>query len=685
MSNSKFLNGEQWDPLESQKRMNKRLMLTADMLNAPVDQVVNGVKQNKPGPAVAPEGGGADKEAAYVFEGILRRIDYDSSAWVAFAKAFECATGGNFGCWAVDLEWSKNDHSFDREIRVREIPNPNESVWFDPAAVKQDRSDAMWAIEVVRYGETNYTALFGKAQWEKAKIQHDSWLTRVSDFVGLSDSSGWWSPTDGLQIGKYWKVTIKMETLRMYTNGVAYWDSEDRPKRDAKGKPVIADPDWPSRDVERRTVKWYLTDGVHILKQGDWNGEYIPLFPVYGRERWVDGKRIITSMIQLAKEAQQAFNYAFTSACEILATVSKTPFLGMVGQFRSKYNQWKTANTELHAFLEYDPVQLSDNTWHTAAPVRPNGEPPIQGILQFCQMCVNAIQRATSVFDPSLGRQKSDQSGKAIEQLQEQSVEGNYHWSENLNIALVHYYKAVLDLVQNEYDAPQVTTILRADGTMEEAYINQEFRSGSDAVGNPVTDHHRIAHGNYSVTVSVGPSAATQRQAAAMRVDGLIKVLPPEMVAQAADLLFKLHDIGPLGDQIADRLVPPAYRDQNDPRAAAAQLAQTMQQNKQLNGIVQKLKNVIATKQPELELRKYVAELQYLEAIQSAQIKAGDNNADRDVEVMEHLTGLAHERASDEAGRIHEVMMNNSQNAHEADMADQQNQDQGESDDNGAS
>lgn len=670
-SNAKFLNLEQWDDLEAQKRRNKRLMLTTDMLNAPVDQVVNGVKQNKPGPSVSPEGNGADKLAADVFEGLLRRIDYDSSAWTAFTTAFECATGSNFGCWAVDIE-SKSLRSFERKIVTRMIPNPNETVFFDPTAIKKDRSDATWAAEVQTYSETLYKAEFGNGK-AKSNIANKGPLKSILAFVDSfrDPSLTRWVTNDGIQVCKYWRVEIETDKLRRYSNGINYLDSEKDtiPARDAHGERVVEDKTRQPQTKYVRKIRWYITDGMDILKKGDWNGQYIPLFPVYGRERWVQGRRYISSMIQGAKNAQQAFNFAFTASCEVLASVPKSPWIGLLGQFKSKYNQWNTANTEIHAILEFDEVELKNNTTYTTAPQRIVQEPPIQAALAFCAMCVNAIQRATSVFDPSLGRQKADQSGKAINELQEQSSEGNFHWSDNLTTTLVHYYRALIDLCQNEYDAPQVIEILRADGTAESVWINKEFVSGKDAQGNDIKDHHHISHGDYGIAVDVGPSAKTMRQAAAMRVDNLVKVLPPELVAQAADLLIQLHDVGPLGDAIADRLVPAAYRDQNDPRQASQQLAQAMQHNQQLTQIVQKLQNAIQTKQPELELKKYVAELQALTQIRVAQEKNNNDEAERDAETLENLTNMAHEAASDSADRIHEMMLETGRQNHETNLA----------------
>lgn len=658
--NLKFLNLDQWEPQEARKRNNKRLMLTADQLNAPVDQIVNSVRQNKPGPVVSPAGGGTDKEAADIMAGILRRIDYDNRSWMCFETAMENATGGNFGCWEVGLEY-KNDRSFSRVITVTSIPNANEMVFFDPSAIEKDRSDALWAIQIVAYSPQKY-----KEQFPESKAAKQGVMKSVRSFFDSfrDNTLGGWVTEDTIQVAKYWKVQFEKETLRMYTNGVCYWDSEaDKIPAGVERKPDV-DP----RYVQKRKVVCYITNGVEFLRKPyDWPGMFIPLFPVYGRERWVENKRFITSMIQGAKQAQQAFNYAFTGACEVLATTTKSPWIGLLGQFKSKYLQWKNANTDIAAFLEYDEVTLANGLIHTAPPTRNVSEPPIQSFLAFCQLCSNAIQRATSVFDPSLGRQKSDQSGRAIQELQEQSVEGNFHWSDSLTITLTHYYRAVADLVQNEYDQPQVMEIIRPDGEAEQAEINREFDAGTDAQGKPIRKHHNIRDGNFAFAVSIGRSAETQRQAAAVKIDALIKVLPPQMVAEAADLIAKLHDLGPLGDAIADRWIPPQYRDANDPKAATAKLAQAMQQNQQLQQIVQKLSEAIRTKRPELELKKYLGELSALTSLRVAQEKNMNDQAQRDSNILEMKLGFAHDMGMQGEDHDQEQEMQESQQQHERD------------------
>ena len=229
-SNYQFLNLSQWDPRELERRQNKRLVLTADQLNAPVDQVVNGVRQNRPGPKVMPEGGGSDIYDADIMEGVMRRVDYENSAWNAWELATECATGGNFGCFEMGLEY-QDSYSFSRRITVSGIPNANECVWFDPEAIQRDRSDAEWAHRVYFLSPEKYLQMFGRETKLGKQIESRMGMGTVLKYIyslpNRGDYSGWVS-NDVIQVSKFYRVDRKYDTLRQYTDGVERLDSEKK-------------------------------------------------------------------------------------------------------------------------------------------------------------------------------------------------------------------------------------------------------------------------------------------------------------------------------------------------------------------------------------------------------------------------------------------------------------------------
>lgn len=671
-SNYQFLNLSQWDPRELERRQNKRLVLTADQLNAPVDQVVNGVRQNRPGPKVMPEGGGSDIYDADIMEGVMRRVDYENSAWNAWELATECATGGNFGCFEMGLEY-QDDHSFSRRITVSGIPNANECVWFDPEAIQRDRSDAEWAHRVYFLSPEKYLQMFGRETKLGKQIESRLGMGTVLKYIyslpNRGDYSGWVS-NDVIQVSKFYRVDRKYDTLRQYTDGVERLDSEKKYIKNG-AKPL---PGGLVRETETKEVKWYFVDCFEVVKQGTFGGPFIPLFPMYGRERWVGNMRFVSSLIQGAKDMQQALNFAITSACEILSAVSKTPWIGLAGQFRTKPNQWTNANSDIFAFMEYDEVLLPNGQYHVSAPQRDVSEPPINAFMTFANSCIGYIQRATGIFDQTLGRARADQSGRAIAELKEQSSEGTFHWASALTTCLTHYYRCMGDLIQREYDKETVLRIMRPNNKIEEALINSEFKEDPET---KTRISYSLATGSFSYAVTVGPSSSTQRAHDAEKALSVIRILPPQMIGAISDLLMKVMDLGPLGEEMADRITPPQFRDQNDPQAMAAQLAQLTQQNEGLKQAVDQLQRAIAEKQPQLEVEKYVAELDAQVRIMTAQMKDGQQKAKQEsanlLKALEIRTNAV-ESAKERMNRLQVVAINSKQDVQSPEEADEEDE-----------
>jgi hypothetical protein len=604
-----------------------------------------------------PEGTGADSQDADIMEGVMRRVDYENNAWEAWELATECATGGNFGCFEMGLEY-QDDSTFSRRLTVSGIPNANECVWFDPEAIKRDRSDAEWAHRVYYLSPEKYLQMFGRETKLGKQIETRMGMGKVLNYIyslpSRGDYSGWVS-SDVIQVSKFYRVERKYDKLRQYTDGVDRKDSEKKYIKNG-AKPL---PGGLVRDTETKEVKWYFIDCFEVIKKGTFGGPFIPLFPMYGRERWVGNQRFVSSIIQGAKDMQQALNFAITSACEILSAVSKTPWIGLAGQFRSKPNQWKNTNNEIFPFQEYDEVLLPNGQYHVAPPSRDVSEPPINAFMTFANACIGYIQRATGIFDQSLGKARADQSGRAISELKEQSAEGTFHWASALTSCLTHYYRCMGDLIQREYDNETVLKIMRPNNKIEEALINSEFKEDPSS---KTRVSYSLSTGSFSYAVTVGPSSSTQRAQDAEKMMGVLKILPPQMIGSISDILMKIMDLGPLGDEMAERITPPQYRQQNDPQAMAQQLMQLTQQNEGLKQAVDQLQKAIAEKQPQLEVEKYVAELDAQVRLMSAQMKDGQHKAQLEADSLIKTLKIktdAIDAAKERLNRLQVVAINN--------------------------
>ena len=97
--------GEQWDDAIAQQRAREqRPMLTINRLPSFARQVINMARQNKPSINVKPATGGANKLTAIAIDGLIRQIQNQSNAKVAYDTAIECAVYGGFGYYRVDVD-----------------------------------------------------------------------------------------------------------------------------------------------------------------------------------------------------------------------------------------------------------------------------------------------------------------------------------------------------------------------------------------------------------------------------------------------------------------------------------------------------------------------------------------------------------------------------------------------------
>jgi hypothetical protein len=64
-------------------------------------------------------------------------------------------------------------------------------------------------------------------------------------------------------------------------------------------------------------------------------GSYIPIIPVFGEVKNIEGKKYRKSLIRDAKEPQRINNYFLSAEVESVALQPKAPFIGPVGAFET--------------------------------------------------------------------------------------------------------------------------------------------------------------------------------------------------------------------------------------------------------------------------------------------------------------------------------------------------------------
>lgn len=605
--------GEHWPAgVKRQRETDGRPCLTINRLPSMLRQVLNDARQNKPSIKVHPVDSGAKRETAEIYNGLIRNIEYTSSADIAYDTALDNAVTGGFGYFRITTDYACDDE-FEQDIFIERIVNPL-TVYGDENSMCADSSD--WNKAFVT--ELYTLEQFG-ARWKGA--EKSSWET---DYRDLPDG---WKDGDLVRVAEYWKRTEQPAKLLKLSDGMVLYETEYlkiKELLDAQGIVVVGD-----RPTKTRKVKQRIMSGAEVLEENDWAGKFIPIIPVYGDEVVVEGKRHFISLTRWAKDPQQMFNYWRTASTELVALAPKAPFVGPKGAFNTDAGKWATANNVSYPYIEYDGA------------VPPQRQPfagPPAGALQEALNASDDIKSVMGIYDAAMGARSNETSGRAILQRQRESDTATFNYIDNLARAIKHAGRVLVDLIPKVYSAPRIVRVIYEDGTNESVPINQEFtpdpaksqqskiyQAGKEQEAvDGLTRIFDVTTGKYDVTCEVGPSFSTKREEAANQMMELGKMFPP-MMQVAGDLLVKNLD-WPGADDISARLkmlLPPQLHGQSP---QVMQLQQQLQQIDgqarqavgQLQGELQKMQQQMDDKRREEAIKEYDAETKRIQALTAA-------------------------------------------------------------------
>lgn len=578
--------GEQWDPkLIKRRELDARPCLTINRLPSFIRQVVNDARQNKPSIKVHPVDSSGDIETAKIYDGLIRHIEAQSNADVAYDTAAEHAVTGGFGYFRMNIDYARDD-VFDKDILIERVANPF-TVYGDPHSAAADSSD--WDVAFIT--DTIPTDAF---ELKYPKAEAVDW---EADFRELGAP---WFEDERVLICEWWKREEIAKPILMLSDGTVI----DRERFEAEAEMFAAAG---VQVVRERVIRSYkvtqrLMTGAEILETHEWAGRYIPIVPVYGDEVNVEGKRHLRSLIRDAKDAQRMFNYWRTAASELVALAPKAPFVGPEEAFKGEdADKWANANTASYPYIGYRGAVAPQRQPFAGVPA---------GAIQEALNASDDMKAIIGMYDASLGARSNETSGKAIMARQREGDVATFHFLDNLTRAIRHGGKILLDLIPLVYGSERIVRVLGVDGTVETA------RLGQKATLQDGTRVYDLAAGKYDLAVSAGPSFTTRREEAATQMTEMIRSFP-QAAPLLGDLLAKNLD-WPGADEIAERLqslLPPQLRKQakpGDPKATEmlvgelqGQLSQAQQQMQAMQPDVLKVQADMKKAEADHALRKY--------------------------------------------------------------------------------
>ena len=412
IADQKFANGEQWDEGVANAREKANLsVLVYNQLPSKYKYVVNNARRAVPGIKCSPVRGGATKNTAKVLDGLLMAIQNKCNAKHAYLHALTCTVIGGLGAWRV-MPIEDDDGEYD--IKIGRILDPT-SVFFDPAAIEQDFSDAEYV-----FTET----------W----VPKDVFETENGeDAEGLSND----------------KKTSDMFTAESVLV-LEYW----------------------CRNRETKRVEQYVMNGTRVLRvKRNYLGKFLPIVLVTGEEKHVDGKREYKGIIRDVKDMQRLLNLSKSKTADHLGRASDGDWLYTENQIDGYEDFWFGGKLNGTGGKPYRETADGKPQW---VPAGPNP----QGFQQISSEADADIRAAIGIRDP-LEPIPANIATKTLEMQVSQSNIGTLEFIDRLKDAIKQCGQIIVDLIPRYLAYEHVREIMSPDGQVRTVPLNTQYTDES--------------------------------------------------------------------------------------------------------------------------------------------------------------------------------------------------------------
>jgi hypothetical protein len=621
-----------------------RPCLTIDKVNQYIVQVLNDIRQGRPGINVRPQDNSGDIETAKLIKGVVRNIEDQSKADIAYYVAAESVMRIGLGYFRITTEYV-DDESDDQEIFIRPIPNTF-SVYLGKH-IMPDGSDA----------ERGY--IVESVPIAKFKEEFPGKKCTTAEFDGIDKAEmGYWITGETITVVEEYCIKRTRDELHVLDDGTtmrasmyAKWPAEAGPK------PKILK----TRPTFLRQLQWKKMTGAEVLDSRDLPGQYIPIVEMVGREAWVDGRRILWGLVRPSKDSLRMYNYFASTITERMGLAPKIPFIGAKGQFEGLEQIWSKANRVNRPYLEYNPIDVNGNA--LPAPQRVGPTPIEAALLQQMQVIEHDVQTSLGMFKAATGESESQQSGRAILALQRESDTGTYHFGANLGMSIRHAGRIIVDLIPHYYDTKRIVRILGEDGSVQTATLDPDMEVPYQKAGNGMVMFNP-GLGKYDVSISTGPSYNTKRMEAQATFVELAKGAADPVSAMLLRYLTTLNSDFEGADMAAKGfralLPPPVVQamsgDQQMDPVAQAVVAQAQQQVQALSQELQA--EQAGTKQAQMKIQAdHDAKMKQLELdrqVEAEKAKLAREKAEAEFKLKKFQCEQEMELADMQAGAEHQ-------------------------------
>lgn len=483
------------------------------------DRIIGEYRHNRISVRFRPKDGQASEALAEKLNGKFRADYQETSGGEACDNAFDDAVTGGFGCWRMcaDYEDEMDPSNEQRRISLLPVYDPATCVFFDQDSKQYDRSDATWSMEMFSMTPKAFEAEYPDSI--AASLSKDDSGTQYD-----------WSTPDAIYVGRYYEVRTEKVKISAWrnpiTNATAIYDEdqiEDIEDELKEGSFEMLG----EREVKKRRVYCGLLSGAEWLEEPKRiPGEHIPLIPVYGRRAFVDNQERIEGHAAKAMDAQRLENLMVSMIADnaTQAGGDGIPIVDVDFIPGPLSDHWAQRNKKRPAFLPM--VSQKDKQGAVVAQAQVSGyTPPTQmppalaGLLQYTGTAIQQITGASQ-----LENMPSNVATDTVDSIFNRMDTQSYIYMDNMAKSMRRAGVVWLSMAREVYGSDTPMRIVNEDGTDDVALMNGavvDRQTGEEVALND------LSQGKYEVTVDVGQSFSTRRDATVKSLLSMLALIPP--------------------------------------------------------------------------------------------------------------------------------------------------------------
>ena len=424
-----------------------------------------------------------------------------------------------FGAWELENKYTGVGNL--QEISRCPIHEANNTLFFDPNAQLEDKSDAKYASILKSFSREGIEEYVYELTGEEGYVP-SNFKTPEESYV-----FPWILENERYFIGRFFMREAEQRPVHMFV--------------DLMGNPIeIRDDDLPRREEmlmqagyefhstvfkDVHCVRRYIVTGQDILEEVRVPGEHIPIVPMYGERQFVEGEEHYEGIVRLAKDPQRLRNFQLSYLASLVGQSPRRKPIFTADQIEGFEEMYELngSDNNFPYLLQHRLTAMGEEL-----PLGPVGEMPEQPIPTALGASIELSRQAVEdVINPGLPQNLSDvdMSGRGVEEVNRRMDQQSALFQESYKTALRRDAVVFASMATEIYDTSRNVTLTAPDGKRRQAQLMvPAFNTGSGQI-EMMND---LTNAKFEIYADLRDTHETVEEEVRTDTLDLIKMLPPE-------------------------------------------------------------------------------------------------------------------------------------------------------------